>query len=110
SNAAAAPKIGNPAGWTLEGRWLRCSSVTERWWLCSFVAPCQRPSRVQRTPCLFMRWVLVKPGKNLLVSARKWKLSQFHRRQPLALGQGAAAFDSGELPRDAALQCFQRDP
>jgi hypothetical protein len=26
--------------------------------LCSFVAPCQRPALSQRTPFLFMRWVL----------------------------------------------------
>jgi integrase len=30
SNAAAAPKIGNPEGCFLEAAWLRCSSVTER--------------------------------------------------------------------------------
>src|SRR5262249_13399540 len=37
---------------------------TERWWLCSLVAPCQRPARAQRNPCLFMRWVLNPTRKN----------------------------------------------
>jgi hypothetical protein len=31
SNAAAAPKIGNPEGCFLADTWLRCSSVTELW-------------------------------------------------------------------------------
>src|SRR6185503_4213763 len=47
-----------PFGLALAGRWQRCSSVTERWWLCSFVAPCQQPARAKRTHSLFMRWVL----------------------------------------------------
>jgi len=63
SNAAAAPKIGNPEGCFLEAAWLRCSSVRERLRLSSFVAPCQPASRKQRAHSLFMRWVL-KTFKN----------------------------------------------
>jgi hypothetical protein len=58
SNAAAAAKIGNPAGCFLAGTWLRSSSVTGLW-PCSFVAPCQPPARKQRAHSLFCYRLLI---------------------------------------------------
>jgi len=58
SNAAAAPKIGNPEGCFLTGATQPCSLVGEHCWLSSVVAPCQPPVRKQRAHFLFMRGVL----------------------------------------------------
>ena len=41
-------KDGHPEGCARVGLWRRCSSVTEPFRLCSFVAPCQRPTLAQR--------------------------------------------------------------
>jgi len=46
SNAAAAPKIGNPEGCFLAGTWLRCSSVRER---CAIVLRRALPAARQKT-------------------------------------------------------------
>jgi hypothetical protein len=42
SNAAAAPKIGNPEGYFLAGVWRRCSSVRER---CGYLPSSRLASR-----------------------------------------------------------------
>ena len=78
-------------GKALASRWPRCSSVTERRWLCFFVAPRQPPARALRTHSLFMRWVL----RVIRVHSSSSVVKSWWRLRPPACDQAQKALEGG---------------